>query len=258
MLDLGYGGGILETAEDRADGCVVVGVQAVEDGLRQHVVFVQGIEVVRQLISGSSGADAVVSGIRAEKVEHPGVVVTLAAVVELHDPISLCIFCAHKQQEGGLKLHFLLAGDRTAGKAFCKDLLNLLIRGRSIHDIFQAMVGYAAAHGSEEVHAQRQSVAQVGKGSNPYAGDLGQCVKVFQVGRLLQIHGFVGPPRREYLYVKAIILREFLVPDQGVCRIIGGTDEPDIGLADDITDAHGGLSQLTVAEFPHFVSGVLI
>ena len=110
LLDLGHGAGVLEAADDGADGLVVVGVQAVKDGPGQLVRLAQGIQEIRHLGGRGVIVDAVVTGVGAQFLVHPGIVVPLAAEVELHGPVEPVVLPAHEEHESGLELQLLLPG----------------------------------------------------------------------------------------------------------------------------------------------------
>ncbi len=65
VLDLADGFVVLEAAQDRVDGGVVVGVQAVEDGAGQAVPLFQIAKEGRGLGGGGGVVHAVKAGIRA-------------------------------------------------------------------------------------------------------------------------------------------------------------------------------------------------
>ena len=46
------------------------------------------------------------------------------------------------------------------------------------------------------------------------------------------------------------------MPFQGVCRIIGGTQQGHMGLPDEIPGTHGRVGKLAVTQFPDFLSGL--
>ena len=48
------------------------------------------------------------------------------------------------------------------------------------------------------------------------------------------------------------------MPLQRIDRIIGGADQCDVGLLDDVADSHIRLSETLVAELPYFLSGVFV
>ena len=157
LLDLGHGAGVLEAADDGADGLVVVGVQAVKDGPGQLVRLAQGIQEIRHLGGRGVIVDAVVTGVGAQFLVHSGIVVPLAAEVELHGPVQPMVLPAHEEHEGCLELHFFLSGGNHAVHALQKYGFNLVVAGRLVHHIFQSMVRHFAAHGVEKLHAFLQS-----------------------------------------------------------------------------------------------------
>ena len=48
------------------------------------------------------------------------------------------------------------------------------------------------------------------------------------------------------------------MPFQRIDRIVGGADQCDIGLLDDVADSHIRLGEALVAEFPYFLSSVFV
>ena len=48
------------------------------------------------------------------------------------------------------------------------------------------------------------------------------------------------------------------MPLQRINRIIGGADQGNIALLDQITNAHGRLLQFFIAQVPYFISGILV
>ena len=54
------------------------------------------------------------------------------------------------------------------------------------------------------------------------------------------------------------ILGDLFVPFQRIDRIVGGADQCDIGLLDDVADSHIRLGEALVAEFPYFLSSVFV
>ena len=70
LLNLGYSGGILEAAQNGADGLVVTGIQAVKDGPGKLVCYIQGVEEICHLRGRSIIVDAVITGIRAQLFVH--------------------------------------------------------------------------------------------------------------------------------------------------------------------------------------------
>ena len=48
------------------------------------------------------------------------------------------------------------------------------------------------------------------------------------------------------------------MPLQRIDRIIGGADQGNVALLDQVTNAHGRLMELLIAQVPHFVSGVFV
>ncbi len=48
------------------------------------------------------------------------------------------------------------------------------------------------------------------------------------------------------------------MPLQRIDGIIGGADQSNVALLDQVTNAHGRLMQLFIAQVPYFVSGVFV
>ena len=85
-----------------------------------------------------------------------------------------------------------------------------------------------------------------------------QLLQIIQIIGLLDVHSFVRSPCGQNLYIESIICSQLLVPLQRINRIIGGADQGNIALLDQITNAHGRLLQFFVAQVPYFVSGVFV
>ena len=152
VLELACCGGILEASDDRADYSVIVRVQGVQDGSRDLVGCAQCVQEVSGLSCRSVVVDAVVSGIRSELFVHVSVVVALATVVDLHSPVILVILLCKEHHECSLVLEHLLLGNFLAGQLLCDDCIDLSVGCRNVNDEVQTVVGYAASHGSEELH----------------------------------------------------------------------------------------------------------
>lgn len=103
LLDFCCHGGILETAKDGADGGIVVGIQAVNNGLGKRLVFFHRIQEIGGLGGRRIVIDAVVAGVGTEFRIHVLIVVALCPVVELHDPVALMVFAANEKHKGGFE-----------------------------------------------------------------------------------------------------------------------------------------------------------
>ena len=158
--------------------------------------LVQAIQEVGHLAGRGIVVDGIVTGIRSQLIEHVGIVIALAAIVQLHDPALLMIDGSHMSHEGGLELQFLFLGYRIAGQAGSEDLLNLFLAGRSIHDVFQSMVRGLAAHGTEEVDAAVEGSAEILEGSDLSAAGLFQAGEVIEIVRLFNVVGLVRTEAR--------------------------------------------------------------
>ena len=91
MLKLSGSFGSLKAADDRADHLIILRIQRVKDRFRQNPLQLQRIQKVRRLATGRIIADAVISGIRTKHPVHPRIIITLAAIVQLHHPTSLMV-----------------------------------------------------------------------------------------------------------------------------------------------------------------------
>lgn len=257
LLNLGNGGGILETAEDGADGLIVVGIQAVEDGSGKLVGLNQCVQKVCHLRGRSVVVDAVVTGVGPQFLEHQSVIVALTAIVQLHSPAPLVVFSAHEEHESGLEFHFILSAERDSVLSLQEDVLDLFLTCGIVHHILQRVVGDGTAHGHEEFHTLHESCLQRCKGDDlihaAHGSQLGQIVQI--IG-LFDVHGLIGSPCGTYNYIEAVVLCDLFVPLQRINGVIGGADESHIALLDDVAHAHGRLLEFCIAEIPDFVGGL--
>jgi len=94
------------------------------------------IEEIRKLRRRRIVVDAVISCVRTKLVIAQRVVVALAAIVELHYPVSFLIFPAYKKQEGGFKFQFFFFCNYIPGRSLASLLKNgfyFFLRRRGIH-----------------------------------------------------------------------------------------------------------------------------
>ena len=178
--------------------------------------------------------------------------------MKLRRPAKTRIFAGCEQHEGGLELHLLFPADPLSAKAFCKNLLQIFIRFRNAHHIFQRMVTGTAAHFREERHSLLQRFLQIGKASDFHSGRFAQLFQIVCVIRLFQVHGLVRSPCGKHLYLKALILRDLLMPSQIIGRVIRGTHQRHAGLTDQIADTHAVLMKLLIAEIPDFLRSLTV
>ena len=92
LLDLSYDTGILETSDDRSDGCIIVWIQTVQNRLWQLVCYIQCIEQICQLCRWRISVNTVKSRIRSKLAETFYVIVTFTSVMKLHCPSQTMIF----------------------------------------------------------------------------------------------------------------------------------------------------------------------
>ena len=157
LLDLPHGSCVLEASQNRSDGRVVVGIQAVNDGFWQLVRCIQCIQKIRHLCGRRIIVDAVVSCIRPKLVIAEYVVVPFASIMELHRPSQTVIFLPHEDHIGRLELQHLFLRQRTALNTLCKKLLDPGFLCRCVHHVFQSMVRHPAAHAVKKFHSFFQS-----------------------------------------------------------------------------------------------------
>ena len=92
LLDLSRNTGILETSDDRSDGCIVVWIQTVQNRLWQLVCHIQCIEQICQLCRWRISVNTVKSRIRSKLAETFYIIVTFASVMKLHCPSQTMVF----------------------------------------------------------------------------------------------------------------------------------------------------------------------
>ena len=138
-----------------------------------------------------------------------------------------------------------------------ENCFHLIVIGREVHHILQSVVRYVTAHGSEECHTLFQSILQCCKAADfCHAADSCQLIQIIQIVGLFNVHGLIGSPCGEHLYVKALVLGNFLMPLQRIHRVVGGANQSNVALFNQVTDAHGRLCQLFVAELPNLIRGL--
>ena len=95
---------VLEIADHRGHHFVVGRVEIVEDRLGQPAVAVQAVEEPGHRPGDLEIADRIETGVRAERLEHPRVVVPQGAEVELLHPAFLVVHHGQLVKHGRLEL----------------------------------------------------------------------------------------------------------------------------------------------------------
>ena len=258
MLYLAHRVAVLEAANDGFNHRVIRRVQGIDDGPGQLVAVGKGAQEIRQLGGRRIVIDAVIAGIRPQETEHLSVVVPLASIVELHGPIQLFVFPAHKAHEGGLVGQFFLPRNLLPAQPLGKDGLHGFFIGRDVHHVLQGMVGQAAAILMEIRHAGTQGFLHVRKGGNRLPGYLSQPGQVIHPPGSLDIHGLVRPPGRQYRYGERSVISQLLMIFQGIYRIIRGANQRYMAAEDQVAHTHVFFPELGIAQLPHFLRGFAV
>ena len=135
-----------------------------------------------------------------------------------------------------------------------------LIRPGEIHlgkgHLIQSMVGNPCAVGVEIGHPLFQGFDDVGCGANCHAGDFRKPGHVFRKAGAVHVHGLVGAEGGQHPGLEGSIRRDFVVPFQGIHRVVGGADELHVEFFNESPGPEFILRQQGVALFPDFGSGL--
>ena len=238
---------VVEGVSHRHHHGVVLGIQAVEDGLRE--LAFEGEPVEEPMAGGRDFrvVDGVVPRVRTNLVEHLRVIVPDGADMELLGPAGLGVHDGLVVQERAAELLQLPAVRGDAHQDLLEDQFNLHVLVVGGIEVLQPVVGELAAHGREEVVALLQGLAQVAVGLDFHPGGHAELQQIGLVGiRILDGHRLVRAPGGNHLRTEGV-LRDHLVPAEVVGRIVGGADHLHAELADEGLATELGRRQLRVA-----------
>ena len=258
VLQLAGHGGALEARHDRVDHPGVVGVEAVEDGLGQAARLVDVVQEVGEVRGALAVADAVVAGVGAELGEHGGVVVALAAEVQLHGPAQAHVLGRGELHERGLVLEHVLLAELLARDAHGEDVLDLLVGGGHVDDVVERVVGGTASHLVEEVEALRERGLEVGEARDLAPADLGEVRHVLGEAVLLDGERLVRAHGRDHLEAEGLVGGEEPVPLEAVGRVVGRADQAHVGAAHEVAAGEVVLGELGVGEVPDLLGRLAV
>ena len=81
---------------------------------------------------------------------------------------------------------------------------------------------------------------------------------IFGVSCTLDIQTLVGTECGKHLHIIGIVVSQLLVIAQIVNRIIGGAEQLDTGITDDVSCGHIRLGEDFVAKLPYGVAGIFV
>ena len=157
--------------------------------------------------------------------------------MNLHDDVLLVILSRKGKEDIGLVLIRFLAGQLLAGHRLYEDTVSLCLIAGSEGNVVKTVIGCAASVSLEEINTLVQCADDIGNVIHGMANDLGKLGHVVGEALLLNIHGLVGAEGRADLEAKIRDLRKLLMPLQRIDRIIGGSDELNIGLTNDAANS---------------------
>ena len=155
-------GAVIEGVGHRRHDLVVLGIEAIEDGLGQFARLGEPVQELVPCGGRRQVVDGIVARIGPELAEHPAVVVADGAYVELLRPAALGVHYRHVEEEGAAELVEFVRIGRLSCEDLGEDALNF--GGGIIGGIegFQPVVGKFAAHRGEEIVTLLQGFEQVG------------------------------------------------------------------------------------------------
>ena len=152
VLDLAHGFRSLETADDACNRLIIIWIQRIQNRLWKAVRSFESIQKISGLGTWCIVIDTVITGVWTKFCIHCFVIVALAAIMDLHYPVSSVVFSCDKLHECHLKLHFFFACHAISVQCFFENSIDFFQGSRRIHDIFQCVIRYAAADLGKIIH----------------------------------------------------------------------------------------------------------
>ena len=232
-LHLSGEGAVIEGISHGHHDLVVLGIEAVEDGLCEFVLRGQAVKELVACGCGRKVVDGVVAGIGTHQVEHLGVVVADGAHVELLGPAGLGIHDCHVVEEGAAELVELAFGGTLSKEDHLEDGFDFELGVVIGIESLETVVGELAAHEGEEVVTDLEGLDEVCVGVDFAVCGLSKLLEVFLVGLgILDSHGFVRAPCRNDFGAEGV-LQDLLVIAEVVGRVVGGAHGLYVELADE-------------------------
>ena len=250
LLDAAGNGTIgLECTNDGTDGCIIRRIQRIHNGLTQSIFLLQTIQQRCQALGIGLVVDAVKTGIRAQRPIKLLGIIPQTAKMELIDPIPLGIFLAGANQQRGMICQLLPMADDLTGLRPGEDIIQLVFGGLHTEAEIQAMVCHAAASLGKIFDPIRQCPAHIRHGFDGIAADCLQPGNISCKAGFICPHCLIRAESRQDDCRHRLIHSHGFVPMQIINRVIGGTKQLDIGLADNTTGGHIRPGKHSVAFF---------
>ena len=147
----------LETSYYSTNSRIIIWVKWIKDCLRNTVHTGKGIKIISQFIGRSIIAYAVKTGINPCFFIHVCVIITLAAIMNLHNPVTFWVFLCNIYHKCCFKFHDISLRQYTCIiiKRHLKYVINFWLFSWSIHNIIKSMVTYNTAIFCKIIHSHR-------------------------------------------------------------------------------------------------------
>lgn len=246
-------------ADDAGEDVVVLGVEIIQDDLRQMAALFEGIEVEFQASSMGRIIRGVAADVASELMKEASVGVPQSSKVQLLRPAFLGVELTEVEHEVAAEAGDFIRGDALMKSCFVEDRCGFGIRCRFGVHRGEAVIAQATTVVVEEVVAIVQRTEEGTEGRAGFIAHRGELVRPCIPGReVFKAHPRVWAEGRIDFDIEIRKRGNSFVMSEVVGGIVRRADDADVRAAEELATTELRRGELLIAAIPDALGGLLV